>query len=130
LTHAFNISLLKLLIIQALYDSPHVNWFQIILCDNNFISFVLLQFFDEQILTVLREGTIKNLSLFWIFSTMLSSKENQKCIFSSFQSNAERSDPERFVLTIRQNILMSRIELLIMVCEGDIMSLDTAVIVE
>jgi hypothetical protein len=91
---------------------------------------VLLQFSDEQILTMLREDTIKNLSHFWIFSTMLSSKENQKFCFFSFQSNAECIDPERFVLTIRQNILMTRIKLLITVCEGDTMSLDTAVIVE
>lgn len=90
---------------------------------------MLLQFFDEQILTMLREDTIKNLNHFWVFSTILSSKENQKYCFSSFQSNAERSDPKRFVLTIRQNILMTRIELLITTCEGDT-SLDTAVIVE
>jgi len=95
-----------------------------------FHFFCALQFFDEQILTVLREGTIKNLNNFWIFSTVLSFKENQKCSFSSFRSNAECSDPERFVLTIRQNILMTRIELLITACEGDTMSLDTAVIVE
>ena len=95
-----------------------------------FIYFVLLQSFDEQILTMLRESTIKNLNHFWIFSTMLSSKENQKCCFSSFQNNAECSDSERFVLIIRQNILVTRIELLITACEGDTMSLDTAVIVE
>jgi hypothetical protein len=79
---------------------------------------------------MLREGTLKNLNHFWIFSTMPLSKENQKCCFFSFQSNAKRSDPERFVLTIRQNILMTRTELLITACEGDTMSLDTAVIVE
>jgi len=61
---------------------------------------------------------------------MLSSKKNQKCCLSFFQSNAECNDTERFVLNIRQNILMTRIELLITACEGDTMSLDIAVIVE